>query len=352
MTFYLICNPDRCSNFGDAEFENAFHALGLDERRMHMGPTLWNMPSDNQSQRERIGRKGETNLIQCWFPGVHVNIGGGSEDGLKKTPKGDLESMANTTFAWMVDRCRPHLHFEERVLNYITTQYFEVLSKLTSRSYETQKVGWGVGPYQKDFKGLIPVVIGEKVRTPAHYADKPDTREYIHPVVFHAQQNQQYASKALEGFERVSNGDGQGHSWVKKITHTDVQSWKEWAGSIINRRTVKKDSTSMTVTIKEFVIPRMVIQQGSYSHARYYASPLERLLILRNLWTDDEKQQAFESEEQFRQRKSTIIEKQTASDYLARLDAANSQTKYIGESVTWGTEVKEEEKPVRSPFLS
>lgn len=91
-----------------------------------MKPTLWNMPSDNRKIREQMGRTGETNLIQCWFPGVHINVGGESIDGLKSTPKGDLESMANTTFAWMVDRCRPYLHYKERVLSFITTQYFEV----------------------------------------------------------------------------------------------------------------------------------------------------------------------------------------------------------------------------------
>lgn len=307
-----------------------------------MKPTLWNMPNDNQKLREKIGLKGETNLIQCWFPCVHINIGGGNEDGLKKTPKGDLESMANTTFAWMVDRCRPYLHFEERVLAFVTAQYFEVLSKLTSRSNETQKVGWGVGPYQKDIKGLVPTVIGEEVRTPGYYPDKPDTQECIHPVVFHAQQNQNYASKALEGFKRISNGDGQGHLWVKTFTPKDVQSWGEWAGSRFNRRTVKKDAQSVTVTLKEFVIPKMVIQQGSYSQERYYSSPLERLLILRDQWTDDLTKQAFESEEQYRQRKTSILEKQAASQYLMQLDKDNRNTKYIGESVTWGTEEKQE----------
>ena len=116
-----------------AELENDFHALGLDERSAHMKPTLWIMPSNNQKLREKIGLKGKTNLIQCWFLGVHININGGSEDGLKKTPKGDLESMAIATFAWMVDRCRPRLHFEERILDIITAPYFEVLSKLTGR---------------------------------------------------------------------------------------------------------------------------------------------------------------------------------------------------------------------------
>lgn len=297
------------------------------------------MPSDNQHLREKIGLKGETNLIQCWFPGVHINIGGGSEDGLKRIPKGDLESMANTGFTWMVDRCRPYLHFEEKVLNFITTQYFEVLSKLTSHSNETQKVGWGVSPYQEVFKGLVPAVIGEEVRRrPGYYPNNPDTREYIHPVVFHAQQNQKYASMALEEPRRISNGDGQGHPWVRTFTLKDVQSWSEWAGSIFNRRTLKKAAKSVTVTIKEFVTPKTVVQQGSYSQARYYSSPLERLLILRDQWTADQNKQASESEEQYRQRKTTLLEKQPASDYVMQLDEDNRNTKYIGESVTWGTE--------------
>ena len=315
-----------------------------------MKPTLWNMPSDNRNIREQMGRTGETNLIQCWFPGVHINVGGGSTDGLKSTPKGDLESMANTTFAWMVDRCRPYLHCEERVLSFITTQYFEVLEKLTKRSTEKQKVGWGVGPYQKDFSGIPNAIIGQEVRTPGHYPDKPDTREYIHPVVWHAWQSQEYRSRALEGFTRKLNGDGEGHSWVKTFTPKDVPAWGDWMPSIFNKRTVKKEQESITVTIKEFVIPKMVIHQGSYSHERYYASPLERLLILRNLWNDDQTKQAFESEEQFRQRKNVIIGKQAASEYLMKLDEDNRATKWIGKSVTWGTPVQEEPKKPSDPF--
>ena len=105
---------------------------------------------------------------------------------------------------------------------------------------------------------------------------------------------------------------------------------------------MKKDAQSVTVTLEEFVIPKMVIQQGSYSQTRYYASPLERLLILRNQWTDDLTQQAFESEKQWRQRKTVILDKQAASQYLMQLDKDNRGTKYIVESVTWGTEVKQD----------
>lgn len=309
-----------------------------------MTPALWNLPPKKSGAQDE-----QTNLIQCWFPGVHINVGGGSTDGLRKTPKGDLESMSNTTFAWMVDRCRPFLRFEEKVLSFITQQYFEKLEKLTERSIDKSTSGWGVGPYQKDFKGLPNMIAGEQVRTPGHYKDKPDSREYIHPVVFHAMNDQKYASKALEGFRRVSNGEGQGHSWVKTYTPKDKQSWSEWVG--FKSRSVKQTADSVIVSLPEFVIPKMVVQQGSYSHERYYSSPLERLLILRNQWSDDQTKQAFESEEQYRQRKNSIIEKQAASAYLMQLDKDNGATKQMGEDVTWGTTVPEEPKTASDPFL-
>ena len=163
----------------DAEIENAFQALALDERRAPFSPTLWNMPSDNH----------KTNLIQCWFPGIHVNIGGGSDDGLKRTPKGDLESMANTTFAWMVDRCRPYLRFDDKVLNFIMDKYYQTLQTLTERelkegpSYqpsEKEYVGWGVGLnhagiVENAHQGMMTTLGGVEDRTPGHYPNKPNT---------------------------------------------------------------------------------------------------------------------------------------------------------------------------------
>ncbi len=321
------------------EIQNAFQALALDERRKPFSPTMWNVPDSNKS----------TNLVQCWFAGVHVNIGGGSDDGLKTNSKGDLETMANTTFAWMVDRCRPFLRFEEKVLSHIMSDYFNALEKLTARHKAAQRMdpklgeanyGWGIGPYQKDFKGLMNYISGEVVRTPGRYPGKSDTSEYIHPVVFHAQQAQSYICPALEGFKRVSTGDGQGHSWVKTYTPIDVESWSEWAGSLFNRGTIKKEAKAITVTIPEFVIPKMVEQQGSFESGSYWTNALERLLIVRNLWTEDQNQQALESEEQFRRRIDIVKEKSSASEYLMQLDHDNRKTQFIGKDVTWGTRVE------------
>jgi len=46
--------------------ENAFQALGLDERRTAFSPAVWEKPRGNT-----------TTLRQVWFPGVHGNVGGG-----------------------------------------------------------------------------------------------------------------------------------------------------------------------------------------------------------------------------------------------------------------------------------
>ncbi|KAL8826857.1 MAG: hypothetical protein Q9170_007240 [Blastenia crenularia] len=341
------------------EIENAFQALALDERRAPFSPTLWNMPDDNK----------KTTLVQCWFPGIHVNIGGGSDDGLKRTPKGDLETMANTTFAWMVDRCRPFLHFDDKVLFFVVDKYLETLETLTNRSLvvesgKKETVGWGVGlnhagMVQNAQKGIMTTVGGLEDRTPGHYLGKPNTHEYIHPVVFHAQTEQGYTSRALEGFTRVPRKDedaqGLGHSWVKIYTDQEAQSWKqswsEWASSIFNRRTIKKDTKSVTVTIPEFVMPRMIVQQSSQAVGSYYANPLERLLIIRNAWGDEQTRQAFESEEQFIHRRENILAKQSANEYLMKLDEDNRATRFIGQKVAWGTAVAQEAKKADDPFV-
>ncbi|KAG8527822.1 uncharacterized protein KY384_007976 [Bacidia gigantensis] len=316
------------------EFENAFHALALDERRKPFSPTLWTIPKENKT----------TNLIQCWFPGVHVNIGGGSSDALKKTDKqrGDLENMANTTFAWMVDRCRPFLHFDEKALSWILIAYFDSLAKLISRSDKTEKSGWGIGPIVPTTGGINNIG-GYEDRTPGHYPGKIDSREYIHPVVYHAQAaNTGWKCGALEGFVRTSLGPGKGFSWVKTYkAKNDDQGWLEWARSL--GRQAKKTEAAVTVTLPEFIIPKMVIQQSAHSVQRYYASPLERLLVLKGFkpeWKDELVKEAFGSDRQYEESKFSIVQEQeqtAASQYLKQLDTDNAATKEIGQAVKWGT---------------
>jgi hypothetical protein len=69
--------------------EYAFQALALDEKRLTFPPTLWHKTDDGPTKE----------LQQCWFPGVHGNIGGQAEN-----PRGlgDHEEIGDTAFAWMV----------------------------------------------------------------------------------------------------------------------------------------------------------------------------------------------------------------------------------------------------------
>lgn len=72
------------------DIEHAYHALALDEHRKAFRPTLWYI--DNE-MRTRLAQEGKPlpELKQVWFPGVHINAGGGSDDCITDM-KGDLES--------------------------------------------------------------------------------------------------------------------------------------------------------------------------------------------------------------------------------------------------------------------
>lgn len=109
---------------------------------------------------------------------------------------------------------------------------------------------------------------------------------------------------------------------------------------MFNRRTIQKTEETVTITIPEIVIPKMVVQQNFKAPGRYHANPLERLLVIRELWTDEQLRQAFESEDRFVHHESNILAKQTQSNYLTKLDEDNKDTDDIGKSVAWGTPVE------------
>ncbi len=76
--FLLRDEPARC-------VQHARQALAIDERRHDFYPALWRAPGHT-----------EQSLKQCWFAGVHANIGGGYvRDGL-----------ANGAFQWMLRQLR------------------------------------------------------------------------------------------------------------------------------------------------------------------------------------------------------------------------------------------------------
>jgi hypothetical protein len=111
------------------DIKHAFHALALDEHRGPFSPTLWHYPSQDTTKEPAKSRDvlwsewsnvhqntkstdaqlqaawsalvdremydhlqgTKSDLLQVWFPGVHINIGGGSDDIVKGTLQGDFE---------------------------------------------------------------------------------------------------------------------------------------------------------------------------------------------------------------------------------------------------------------------
>ena len=101
--------------------ENAFQALGLDEKRKPYSPTIWEVPDGQENPKV---------LKQCWFPGVHSDIGGGYDD----------QELGNITLAWMIHQLEGMLEFDR---SYILEQQ-SVTIKAVHESGQSLR-DWGLG---------------------------------------------------------------------------------------------------------------------------------------------------------------------------------------------------------------
>ena len=104
--------------------QHAFQALALDEHRLPFSPTIWETPT------------GRTNLDlrQCWFPGVHSNIGGGYADTM----------MPDITMAWMVSRMIDANIISEAGFD---IDYIKWLWQLNKDYYGNYPLDWGLGRF-------------------------------------------------------------------------------------------------------------------------------------------------------------------------------------------------------------
>ena len=263
---------------------------------------------------------------------VHINVGGGSGDGMadikqgsenpegpknvakhglfgaqspkKSTSKGDLEIMSITAFFWMVDRCVPFLRFQ--IDDNIMSDYAKALDKIMQRSKEDPKNhghfgGWGIAPIIDSYEGIMTAA-GSEARTPGHYflhhdpkandaADHKEnpahthkhihkqTNEYMHPVVQHTYEQvwkhdeEKLLPKALQDFKRESLGDGLGHHWVKRYKADQPGMFKRGWSYVFGKGT-PSESEDDVVSIPEFVIP-----QPGWHKDGFYWMPYERELI-------------------------------------------------------------------------
>ena len=156
------------------EVENAFHALALDDIRVTFKPTLWYIPPE-QADVPPVRR---TQLKQCWFAGVHTDVGRGYKDHVP----GDI---ADITFAWMVDQCRDFLAFnEEKVSKMLEKGDFKKpvrrrAVRKRARREEAAKT-WGLAELHTrrladlgDPMDFMHKLAGTKARTPGQYVFKP-----------------------------------------------------------------------------------------------------------------------------------------------------------------------------------
>lgn len=212
--------------------KHAFQALALDERRPAFSPTLWKL-KDNT----------ETQLLQCWFAGAHINVGGGDNDNRGSNPTGDREQVASIAYAWMLDRVRPYLAFDSGSLDAQFKSFdeladtpFEAKEKSTGwLDWAKKKVtptGYARGSIDDSFSGFYWLLTNPKDRTPNRYHNPPEvTEEYVHPSVHFRQlanakwKEPIYEPAAMRGWTRVyeehgKNSNGQpkaGWMWVKYV---------------------------------------------------------------------------------------------------------------------------------------
>lgn len=242
-----------------AAIKHAFQALALDERRPAFSPAIWKLKDNSTSQ-----------LLQCWFPGAHVNIGGGNSANVES--QGDREQLASISYAWMLDRVRPYLAFDNKSLN----AQFQALDELADTPFEEAKsVGWldwakkkvlptgyARGTIDDSYSGLYKFLSSPKDRTPNRYHDQTQgevTEEYIHPSVHYRKyantmmKEDVYEPAALRGWVRVyeENGIGpggkpkSGFKWVKYFGNdakkgVENSLWEFEVGGMAKEKSLEK----------------------------------------------------------------------------------------------------------------
>ncbi|PCG90847.1 protein of unknown function DUF2235 [Penicillium occitanis (nom. inval.)] len=189
----------------------AFQCLAIDERRLTFPPTLWHATTGAPAK----------DLRQCWFPGIHGNIGGGADD--PTAPANDHGEIGDITFAWMVDNLSGMLTFEEEAIKYFIEQYQNSHIENTAKGSINE---WGCGPIISNFAGLQGAffrLLGKKDRTPGGYPrDAGDgvegaTNEYFHPIVrIRKLKVNNYNPASLAGFKLEEPDGGSGWKWAKK----------------------------------------------------------------------------------------------------------------------------------------
>ncbi|KAF1840427.1 uncharacterized protein K460DRAFT_297110 [Cucurbitaria berberidis CBS 394.84] len=267
------------------QIEHAYQALALDERRKAFRPTLWYIPKDLVDDPDRPTPE----LKQAWFPGVHINCGGGSDDCFGEM-KGDSENISTATLCWMLQCISPHLTIDRAAFELYLAQYkrwlfriryactyhhetwgdwaWSYVPKLPSipiinpgpdeftaprrdpaHAHTDFDFSWGTGPLVDPFGGMYHLN-GTHKRVPGHedvetYDEKSkepkwkpirdigQTNEYIHPIVHYRRLVRGWDThtplKDDWNRDHWRGKDGKDRFWWYKNGEKDKCALPEWA---------------------------------------------------------------------------------------------------------------------------
>nr|POF26403.1 uncharacterized protein CFP56_22552 [Quercus suber] len=189
------------------DVEYAFQALAIDEKRLTFLPALWHRTANAPAK----------DLQQCWFPGIHGNIGGQYDE--------QKQEIGDNTLAWMIDNLSGMLTFEKGAIDVLIKHHQTALKAIRPPIAN----GWGCGKITDNFAGLQGIffqLLGRQDRTPGAYLSTPGdgvagaTNETFHPTVrIRLDKVSTWRPKSLEGFvhkEPLASHAAQGWTWVKE----------------------------------------------------------------------------------------------------------------------------------------
>lgn len=173
-------------------------------------------------------RRDANRFIQCWFPGVHTDVGGGYERAYR--------DISDISFAWMVDLCSTKLAFLpglEKRLEERSLVLEDPLAKEKKAETKKEETSWAMSKAHDELRTLAFWLGGSTDRKPGqYYLEKKGendkgmywTNEYIHASVRARmlktkEEGHQWKPPALDSFN-LEKGE-KGWNWVKEIKTSD-----------------------------------------------------------------------------------------------------------------------------------
>ncbi len=229
----------------ESNIEYAFQALALDEHRRSFSPTIWDWP--------HVEKYDLKSLKQCWFPGVHSDVGGSYDD----------TALANLTLAWMVGHLDPILTINhDYIMDWIRPLQKDDLKNKAQHQTFTKDGGmatvrnttphprpWGLGKIHNSMSTLFKLG-GSRTRTPGEYREQELASQ--HGVLFfmtwkifhhfskrfedtrHALPRLRTTNETIHSSVRIRMGkDGRGYNDMGKYDSEALEGW-EWSGTETN----------------------------------------------------------------------------------------------------------------------